>query len=141
MLLRDVMTRDVKVIQKDTTLKEAAEHMKSLDIGALPVCEGKRLIAMLTDRDITVRATAMGADPNNTKVSDVLATSDVIVCYEDDDVRHGATVMKDHQIRRLPIVNRRKELVGIVSLGDLAVDTEKNRMVGRALEGISQPSR
>ena len=123
MLLRDVMTPHVEVIHPDATLREAAQKMKTLDVGPVPVCDGDRLQGMLTDRDITIRATAEGRDPNTTRVREVM-TPDVVYCFEDQDVVEAARMMEERQIRRLVILNRDKRLVGIVSLGDLAVYTD-----------------
>jgi CBS domain-containing protein len=94
---------------------------------------------MITDRDITVRATAEGRDPLVTRVSEVM-TPEVIFTYEDEDVKDAAKLMREHQVRRLVVLNRDKRLVGIVSLGDLAVDTEDDKLKGKVLEDISQPS-
>src|SRR5687768_819517 len=139
MQLKDVMTRDVEVIQPDATLQQAAEKMEELDVGPLPVCDGNRLVGMLTDRDITVRATSMGQDPNATRVRDVM-TRDVVYCFEDQDVREAARVMEAKQIRRLVVLDQDKRLVGIVSLGDLAVDTGDERLSGEILERVSEPA-
>src|SRR5438093_4669224 len=123
MQLKDVMTRRVEVVHPDDTLATAAEKMKSLDVGPMPVCDGERLVGMLTDRDITVRATAAGRDPKTTRVRDVM-TPEVAYCFEDQDTNEAARIMEQRQIRRLVILNRDKRLVGIVSLGDLAVTTQ-----------------
>jgi CBS domain-containing protein len=114
--------------------------MKSLDVGSLPVCDGQRLQGMLTDRDITIRATAEGRDPRQTRVSEVM-TPDIIYVTEDQDVRDAAELMEMHQIRRLPILDENHDLVGIVSLGDLAVDTSNDKLTGEVLEEVSQPSK
>jgi CBS domain-containing protein len=140
MQLKDVMTRDVEVVQPQASVVEAAEKMKSLDVGALPVCDGKRLMGMITDRDIAVRVVAEGRDPRGTRAQDAM-TPEVIYCLEDQPVEEAADLMAQHQIRRLPILNRDKKLVGIVSLGDLAVDTADEEMAGRALEGVSEPAK
>src|SRR5437764_6114264 len=100
MLLKDVMTKTVEEIGPQTSLKDAAAKMKSLDIGALPVCENDKLVGMLTDRDIAVRAVADGKDPTQTRVCDAM-TSGAFWCYEDDDVRDAARIMEERQIRRL----------------------------------------
>lgn len=139
MQVREVMTPQVEVIRPDAVLKEAAEKMSHLDIGPLPVCDGERLVGMLTDRDITVRATARGRDPNTTKVREVM-TSEVVYCFEDQDVKTAAQMMEMRQIRRLPVLNQDKRLTGIVSLGDLAVETRNQKMAGEALERISEPA-
>lgn len=140
MKIQDIMTRDPQVIHPEATIGEAAQKMKRLDVGSLPVCNGRRVLGMITDRDITTRATASGADPRSTRVQDVMS-ADIVYCYEDQDVREAADVMARHQIRRLPILNRDKDLVGIVSLGDISVDAGSDRMSGDTLEDISRPAR
>ena len=118
MQVKDVMTKGVEVVRPDATLEEAAKKMKSLDIGPLPVCDGEKLVGILTDRDITVRATAEGRDPKQTKVQEVMS-KELIYCVEDQDVEEATKLMQSKQIRRVPILNRDKRLVGILSLGDL----------------------
>jgi len=113
--------------------------MKDLDVGPLPVCEGDRLVGMVTDRDITVRAVAEGCDSRTTTVRDVM-TSDVVYCFENQDVEEAARLMKEHQVRRLIVLSRDKRLVGIVSLGDLAVETGDEHLTGRTLEEVSLPT-
>jgi CBS domain-containing protein len=137
MKISEVMTRGVECTPPDATLQQAAERMKSLDVGALPVCDNDRLAGVLTDRDITVRCVASGKDPRTTRVRDVM-TPEIVYAFEDQDVAEAARIMKDKQIRRLPILNRDKRLVGIVSLGDVAVETGDKRLAGAALEGISE---
>ncbi|HWO42419.1 MAG TPA: CBS domain-containing protein [Candidatus Eisenbacteria bacterium] len=142
MQIREIMTRGVEVIPPDASVRDAAAKMKELDVGALPVCDGQKLSGMVTDRDITVRAVAEGRDPSATKVSDVMS-GDLAYCFEDDEVEDAAQVMEVKQIRRLPILNRDKQLVGIVSLGDISVRTvgaEEQDLAGEALEEISEPS-
>ncbi len=140
MNVSEVMTRNVECTRPDATLQEAAERMKKLDVGPLPVCDHDRLVGMLTDRDITVRATAEGWDPSAASVRDVM-TPDVFWCYEDQDIGDAAQLMKDQQIRRLAVLNRERRLVGIVSLGDLAVETGDERLAGATLEAVSEPNR
>ncbi|MCI0461907.1 MAG: CBS domain-containing protein [Gemmataceae bacterium] len=139
MIVRDVMTQSVECIAPSTTIREAAQKMGTLDVGPLPVCDNDRLVGMLTDRDIAVRAVAQGADPNHTAVRDVMSR-DIFWCFEDEDVRKAAQQMKERQVRRLLVLNRDKRLVGIVSLGDLAVETGDEEMAGQTLEAVSQPS-
>jgi CBS domain-containing protein len=139
-LVHDVMTREVQVVHPDDTLDKAAERMKSLNVGPLPVCDGDRLHGMITDRDITVRAVSAGKDPQRTPVRDVM-TDHVVTVFEDEDVRHAAKLMEEHQIRRLVVLNRDKRLAGVVSLGDLAVDGGNDRLSGQVLEQVSEPSR
>jgi len=138
MLVKDVMTKGVECVSPSTSLKEAAERMKNMDIGPLPVCENDRLVGMITDRDITVRATAEALPPMLGQVRDVM-TPDVVSCFEDQDVEEAARLMKENQIRRLVVLNRDKRLVGIVSLGDLAVETGDEKLAGETLEQVSEP--
>lgn len=140
MLIRDMMTPNVDVIRPDATLQEAAQKMRSLDVGPLPVCDGERLVGMLTDRDITVRATAEGKDPKSTPVRDVM-TPDVIYCHDDRDLDEAARLMERHQIRRLLVMDKNQRLVGIISLGDLATrsDRENEELDEEVLEQVSQP--
>lgn len=135
----EAMTPDVVRVTPDVSLMEAARTMKDLDIGPLPVCEGDRLLGMVTDRDITVRATAEGRDPRETPVSDIM-TMDVVCCHEADDIRAAAKLMQDAQLRRLLVVNDDGRLVGIVSLGDLVLQTGDEKLAGRTLEKVSEPS-
>jgi len=139
MRVREVMTRRVEWIRPDATLQEAAAKMKSLDIGPLPVCDNDHLVGMLTDRDITVRAIAEGEDPTVIQVRDIM-TPEVVCCYEDQLVGEAARLMEEHQLRRLVVIDRAQRLVGIVSLGDLAVETGDEEMAGDVLEHISESS-
>lgn len=139
MRVNDVMTPHAECTRPDATLQVAAARMKSLDVGALPVCDNDRLVGMITDRDMTIRATGEGANPVTARVKDVM-TPDVIYCFEDQDVVEAAQLMKDHQIRRLVVLNRDKRLVGIVSLGDLAVETGNEQLAGTTLEAVSEPA-
>jgi CBS domain-containing protein len=139
MRLGEVMTTDVEVIGSNARLKEAAAKMKDLDIGLIPVCEGDELKGRLTDRDITVRATAEGRSPSKTKVSDIMS-KEIAYCFEDQEIEEAMSLMEARQIRRLPILNRAKRLVGIVSLGDLAVEAWQNVLLGETLKEISCPA-
>jgi CBS domain-containing protein len=139
MELRDIMTRNVEVISSDASLKDAASKMRSLDVGLIPVCDGGRLQGILTDRDITIRATADGRDPIKTKVADVMST-DIAYCLEDQEVEDAVSLMEARQIRRLPVLNLDKHLVGIVSLGDIAVHGGDRDLAGETLQEISQPA-
>jgi CBS domain-containing protein len=138
MQLSQIITRDVETIGPQTSVKEAAQRMRSLDIGSLPVCDGRRLLGMVTDRDITIRIASEGRDVNTTPVSEAM-TPDLAFVFEDDDVRRAAQVMKERQIRRLPVLDRSKNLVGIVSLGDLS-GTGDDKMSGDTLERVSEPA-
>jgi len=138
MRLRDIMTRDVEVVSPKDTIRDAARIMKTRNIGSVPVCDGKRLQGIITDRDIVVRAVAEGRDPSATLVGDVM-TPDIVYGREDQDVGDAARIMEQQQIRRLVVLGDNKELVGIVSLGDLATDSGDRALAGEALEAISQP--
>ncbi|MPZ34937.1 MAG: CBS domain-containing protein [Rhodospirillales bacterium] len=136
MRVSEAMSRDVQVAASDQTLQQAATKMRDLDVGALPVGENDRLVGMITDRDIAIRAVADNKAPS-TKVRDAM-TRAVKFCYDDEDVDHVARNMGDQQVRRLPVVNRDKRLVGILALGDLAAQGAV-RPAAQALEGICQP--
>lgn len=140
MQLKDIMTPGVEVIAPDASIYEAAQKMSHLDIGPLPVCEDNRLIGMLTDRDITVRAVAAGRDPVTTLVRDVM-TPDLVYGFDDQEIADAARVMEQYQIRRLPVLNRRKQLVGMVALGDLAVHSGAQPMAAEVLEQVSEPGK
>ena len=135
--ISEVMTRGVEVIRPAETLQRAAQRMDELNVGALPVCDGQKLVGMITDRDITVRATAAGMDPNATSVFEVM-TEQTRWCTEEQSVDEVMKQMADVQIRRLPVLDGQRQLVGIVSLGDLAV--RQNTHIDGALRGISSPS-
>ena len=139
MQIAQIMTRDPEAVTPDFTLKDAALKMRQLDIGMLPIRSDDRLVGMLTDRDITVRAIADGRDPTNTKVSDIM-TPEVVYCFEDQDVSEAAKLMQEKQIRRLPILNRQKRLVGIVSLGDVAVHSGEEKIVSETIKEVSEPA-
>ncbi|MEZ4864876.1 MAG: CBS domain-containing protein [Caldilineaceae bacterium] len=140
MLIKEMMTHNVETIRPEATVQDAAKQMKALDVGSLPVCDGKKIQGMITDRDITLRAVADGRNPAQTKVTEVM-TDELHYCFDDQLVHDAAITMQRYQIRRLPIVNRAKELVGIVSLGDLAVDTDNQNLAGATLETISVPAK
>jgi CBS domain-containing protein len=140
MQIREVMTPRVEVIRPDASIQEAAQKMKSLDVGPIPVCDGERLVGMLTDRDISIRAVAEGKDPKQTRVNEVM-TEAVFYCFDDDDVQTAVETMQRAQIRRLVVVNRDKRLVGIVSLGDLAAEPRTQDEAEEALEEISEPAK
>jgi CBS domain-containing protein len=140
MRVSEVMTRHVECIGPDATLQEAAARMKSRDIGPLPVCDNDRVVGMVTDRDITVRATAEGEDPTGVRVRDIM-TPEVVYCFEDQLVSEAARLMAEKQIRRLVVLDRERRLVGIVSLGDVAVETGDEQLAGVTLEAVSEPTR
>jgi CBS domain-containing protein len=138
MQIREIMTREVEVIRPEASVRDAAAKMKDLDVGAIPVCDGQKLQGVLTDRDIAVRAVAEGRDSAKTKVAEIMS-KDLAYCFEDDQIDEAATVMEMKQIRRLPVLDRNKELVGIVSLGDISVRTGDQDLAGEALQEISEP--
>lgn len=136
--IADIMTRGVATVSPNDNIRRAAQLMDELNVGALPVCERDELVGMVTDRDITVRATAAGELPEQTPVKDVMST-DVRWCFEDETVDEVMEQMRDTQIRRLPVKNHiTQRLVGIVSLGDVA--TKHSAEVDHTLEEISKPS-
>jgi len=139
MQVKEIMTRGVECANPDTTVKEAARKMRDLGVGPLPICDNDRLVGLVTDRDIVIRAVAEGKDPSATRVRDVM-TPEIVWCFEDQDVCEVADLMKEKQIRRIAVVNRDKRLVGIVSLGDLAVDTHDENLAGATLEAVSEPA-
>jgi len=143
-LVNEVMTRDVQSVSASDTLRRAAQMMDDLNVGALPVCEGERLIGMVTDRDITVRATSAGLNPDDAVVEQVMSAT-VHSCFEDQPLEEVARQMADTQIRRVPVVSHddARKLVGIVSLGDLATKANggaRRHVVEKVVEKVSFPS-
>ena len=136
--LKDLMSGDVKVISPDMSIRDAARQMRDGDFGMLPVGENDRMIGTISDRDIAIRAVAEGKD-TGTKVRDVMSEG-IAWAFEDDSVEEAAKIMSKCQVRRLPVVNRDKRLVGIVALGDFAVESSEIRPVAEALSEISKPS-
>lgn len=136
MKVNEIMSRDVRVASPNDRICDVARTMAEIDAGALPVGENDRLIGMITDRDIALRAVAQEKGPQ-TPVREVMS-AEVKYCYDDQDLDEVCQNMASEQIRRMPVVNRDKRLVGILSLGDMATDS-KGREAGEALEGISKP--
>ncbi|HET6828301.1 MAG TPA: CBS domain-containing protein [Ramlibacter sp.] len=136
--IKDLMSRDVKVISPDASIEEAAKAMRDGNFGMMPVGENDRMIGAISDRDIAVRAVAMGLD-GKAKVRDVMSDG-IFWAFEDDPVERAAQIMGEQQIRRLPVVNRDKRLVGIVALADIAVDGVEREPAAEALSGISEPA-
>jgi CBS domain-containing protein len=139
MRVSEVMTTSVEVCSPDDTLQAVAERMAGLDVGVIPVCESKKIVGMLTDRDIVVRAVAKGEDVKACKAGDVM-TADVVFCGPDDSVSDAARLMAARQVRRLVVIDDQKQLCGIVALGDLALEGEDDKLTGRVLEHISEPA-
>ena len=135
--VKDVMSRDVQVISPNGTIREAALRMLKGNFGMMPVEENDRMIGAVSDRDIAIHAVAQGKD-TNTQVRDVMSEG-IICAFENDTVAEAAKLMAEHQVRRLPVLNEDKRLVGIVSLGDFAVEKKEVSVAGEALAEISQP--
>ena len=136
MQVNEAMSSDVKIASPDQSIRDAAKMMAELDAGVLPVGENDKLVGMITDRDIAIRAVAAGKPPT-TKVRDVMS-SEVKYCFDDEDLDDVAENMADIKVRRLPVLNREKRLVGIVSLGDIAL-FDGAGSAGSALCVISEP--
>jgi CBS domain-containing protein len=138
----EIMTREVETIAPDASLQRAASAMEQMGVGSLPVCQERRLVGAITDRDIVVRGVATGASPLDMEVRDCM-TEDVAWAYEDEETEEVLARMKVLQIRRLAVLDRQKNLVGIVSFGDIATepDAASSTNVGEAMAEISDPSR
>jgi len=132
----DAMTRDVRVCTPGQTIRDVAKIMAEIDAGSVPVGENDRLIGMITDRDIAIRAVAQGKGPD-TPVREVMSDSKVLYCFEDDELDKVAKNMGDEKVRRLPVVNKDKRLVGIVSLGNIA--QREGKSAGKAVQGVTKP--
>ena len=138
MKIREIMTPDAQCVGPEETLVDAAALMRQLDVGVLPVCNEGEVIGMLTDRDIAIRAVADSRHPATTMVREVMSAGSITV-FEDQDVDEAVHIMEQHQIRRAPVLNRENRLVGIVSLGDIAVDASAV-LSGEALKRVSLPA-
>lgn len=138
MQIREVMTPKPDVVGPDVTIDVTARQMKQRNIGAFPVCNGDQLVGLITDRDIAVRAVAQGLNPSNTPVREAM-NLDLFYCFEDQEVREAANLMREKQIRRVPVLSREKKLVGMLSLGDIAVGGDSDS-AAQALKGISEPA-
>lgn len=136
MKIKEAMTNEVQLANPDQTIREAAQMMIEIDAGALPVAENDRLVGVITDRDIAVRAVALGKSPD-TKVREIMS-GEVLYCFDDEDLAHVSRNMSDMKVRRLPVVNRDKRLVGVISLGDLARN-ETPTTAGRMISRVSEP--
>ncbi len=136
MKIEQVMTKNPEYLAPDTTVAEAARKMGELDVGLLPVGDGTRLNGMLTDRDIALRVTAQGHDPDKTTVSEVM-TPEIVYVFEDQDIEEAVKTMESHQIRRLIVLDRDKQMTGIVALGDLATRADSAKPAASALAGVS----
>jgi len=140
MQVKDVMTHGCECAKPTESIAHVASRMRDLNVGAFPVCGDRdKLVGIITDRDIAVRAIADSCLPDETEVQDVM-TPDIVYCFENDDVNDLAALMEERQIRRVAVLNDGKRLVGIVSLGDLAVKGADDRLSGEALERVSEPA-
>lgn len=137
--LKEIMTPNVEVIAPKSTVQEVAKKMKDLNVGAIPVYDGNKLFGMITDRDLVIRVLADGRDPKTVLVSDAMST-EVVFCFEDEDIERASQLMAQHQIRRLPILSSTKTLVGIVALGDVAVHGKNPETSGDVLQQVSTPA-
>jgi CBS domain-containing protein len=135
MKVRECMSQEVVVADPSQTIAEAARMMQECDAGILPVGENDRLVGMITDRDIAIRAIAKKKGPD-TPIREVMS-KEVLYCFEDDDIEDAAENMAEQQVRRLPVLNKDKRLVGILSLGDVSKTAEKK--AGEAVAGITRP--
>ena len=139
MNVKEIMTCNAETIDSQATLVEAAQKMKQLEVGALPVWESGELAGMITDRDITVRGVAQGKDPTATRVNEVM-TPEVFYCFADDDIHEAAELMEEKSIHRLLVLDESNEPAGFVSLGDFAVKSRDERLAWEILEKISEPA-
>jgi CBS domain-containing protein len=136
MQISEIMTPNPELIEPTANIREAAKRMRSENVGALPVGENDRLVGMITDRDIVTRAVAENCAPESTSVREAMSGG-IFYCFDDEDVEAGARSMAEHQVRRLPVLNRNKRLVGIIAVADIA-RAHDNRSETTALEGISE---
>jgi CBS domain-containing protein len=137
--IRDVMTRDVECARQDMTMQAIAKLMKDKNLGSLPVCEDRKVIGMITDRDVTIRGVAEGRDPGSTEVADLMSR-EVVCVKEDARLADAEKLMHDRQLRRLPVINEQGELVGYLSMAKIA-RTESPEQIGKVMKGVSQPSK
>jgi CBS domain-containing protein len=138
MQLKEIMTSPVETIALDTSLAEAARKMLALKIGLLPVSKGQKIVGMVSDRDITIRAVAKGLDPERTEVHEVM-TTEVFSCPAGSDVMDACNLMEEKQVRRLVVMDAADAPIGIVSLGDIALHLRREQS-GEVLKKVSQPS-
>jgi CBS domain-containing protein len=137
--VKDVMHRGVETVRPDDTVNHAAVKMDAFELGSLPVCDGNRLVGVITDRDITVRTVAAGRDPNRTTVRETMTADDLVWVMAEQDVDDAVDLMRRHEVRRLPVLDADQRLVGIVALADIARHGNRGQQ-SEALEGVSQPT-
>jgi CBS domain-containing protein len=138
MLIKEIMTPSAEIVQPQTSVKDAASRMKDLGVGVMPVGENDRLVGMLTDRDIAVRTVAEGQDPEKVNVGDIM-TPDITYCFEDQDLTEAGELMKKDKVRRLVVLNSDKRMVGMCTLGDLAVHGDRGAAADVLVE-VSKPA-
>jgi len=136
MRVSEAMTREVRIASPGQSIRDVAKIMDEINAGSIPVGDNDRLVGMITDRDIAIRAVATGKGPD-TPVREVMTTEQVLYCYEDEELDHVAKNMSQQQVRRLPVVNRDKRLVGIVSLGNIA--QAETKAASKAVKGVTKP--
>lgn len=137
MRAKEVMSSNIRIIPSNTSIQAAAELMRQMDIGMLPVTEDGRIVGTLTDRDIAIRAVAEGADPGATPAREVM-TRDVVSCYEDQDAREVASAMELNKVRRVVVVNRKNEAIGLISVDDLAMHPETKPLADAVVKQFSR---
>jgi CBS domain-containing protein len=138
MQVSSIMSAEIHTVNPGDAVQEAAVLMRSFNVGSLPVCQGSKLIGIITDRDITVRITAAGLSPMQTNVADAM-TAGVKVCSETDELDDAARIMEELQVRRLPVLNSEKQLVGIISLADIAERVRDRKLAGEVLHQVCEP--
>ena len=139
MKVNEIMTHNAETISSEDNVVTAAEKMSTLEVGALPVWEGDELVGMITDRDITVRATARNLSPSSTLISQIM-TPQVFYCFDDDDISEAAKIMEEKTVHRLLVLNSDYEPVGFVSLSDIAVKSHDEHLTYEVIEKISEPA-
>jgi CBS domain-containing protein len=138
--VKDFMTREVEVARPEMTIREAAEILRSMNIGSLPVCDGNRVVGIITDRDIAVRVVAEGKDCSQTRVEDAMSKDRIVAVNEDASIKEAEQKMHDEQLRRLPVVDSEGRLVGYLAQAKIA-RMESSGQAGKVLKGISQPEK
>ena len=140
MLVKEIMTQWVEMVDINETITDVAQKMKQRNMGALPVCQHDMVVGIITDRDIVVRAICKGWDPNKTLVSEII-TPDVICCNEEDDIAEAARLMEDKQLHRLLVISSDNTPVGMISLADFALKSHDEHLSWELLERVSEPNR
>ena len=138
MKVKEIMTKEFEMIESSESIVHAAKKMKSLNVGVLPIKEGNKIIGVITDRDMVVRALAEDKNVSDVTVKDIMS-SEIARCSLEDSIEDAANIMKEKQVRRLIVLNDENIPVGIVSLGDIAAKAESKQLVGQTLEAVSKP--